>query len=301
MTGSPSITPGTPETRPEILALVFGDLPAEARAERIAALLSDPTPLDAVRAAFRGDRLVGGVFAEVQPGRAAVVWPPRLVPGEPSGTAERLLDAVSEHLTSQDVRVAYGLLEPGAERDAAGLSAAGFEPVAELLYLVSLDETFPHAPPPSPLHFEPYCEARQDRLARVVEATYEATLDCPRLNGIRRMEDVLAGYRATGTFSPRRWLLVRHAGEDVGCLLLADHAEQESWELVYMGLVPSARGRGWGGDVARHAQWLARQAGRPRLVLAVDSANGPAVRMYSKLGFHPWDRRQVYLKVFGAA
>jgi ribosomal protein S18 acetylase RimI-like enzyme len=77
---------------------------------------------------------------------------------------------------------------------------------------------------------------------------------------------------------------------------LADHPQEENWELVYMGLVPSARGNGWGREVVRHAQWLTRQAGRPRLVLAVDAANHPAVAMYTCAGFRAWGRRRVYLK-----
>ena len=37
-------------------------------------------------------------------------------------------------------------------------------------------------------------------------------------------------------------------------------------ELMYMGLVPEARGRGgWGVTIVRHAQWLVRQAGCPRV------------------------------------
>ena len=184
------------------------------------------------------------------------------------------------------------------EEDGTVLSAEGFEPLADLLYLVSPDERFPPSRPAGRLEFESYSPASHGRMARVIEATYEETLDCPRLNGVREIDDVMVGYRATGVFAPARWLLVRHQGEDVGCLLLADHPQQENWELVYMGLVPSARGNGWGNEITQYAQWLTRQAGRPRLVLAVDATNAPAIRVYSSLGFHPWDRRSVYLKIF---
>ena len=101
-----------------------------------------------------------------------------------------------------------------------------------------------------------------------------------------------------GAFAPDQWLIVRHQGRDVGCLLLADHPEPGNRELVYMGLVPAVRGHGWGSHITQHAQWLARQAGRPRLVLAVDAANGPAIRVYESLGFRAWDRKSVYLRVF---
>jgi len=136
-------------------------------------------------------------------------------------------------------------------------------------------------------------------LAHIVEATYEQSLDCPAMDGLRSIEDILDGYRATGRFDPSRWLIVEHEGRDVGCLLLTDHPMHENWELVYMGVVARDRGHGWGVEIARHAQWLTRQAGRPRLVLAVDAANGPGIEMYSAAGFQAWDRRAVYLRTFG--
>jgi mycothiol synthase len=301
MTGTPLIGPASPEHRADVLALVFRDLSTEDREQRVRALLEGTrlgtVPMEGLLAARRGGRLVGGVFSEVQAGRTAVIWPPRLLSGEPASTGRQLMVAMSESLAARRICVAHALLEAGAEADGRVLRAAGFEPLAELVYLVSGEQQFPGSLPASAVEFEPYDPANHDRLARVVEATYEGTLDCPRMNGIRQTEDVLAGYRATGVFSAARWLLVRHLGGDVGCLILADHPEHENWELVYMGLVPAARGNGWGKDITRRAQWLTRQAGRPRLVLAVDAANRPAMRMYSGLGFHPWDRRSVYLKV----
>jgi ribosomal protein S18 acetylase RimI-like enzyme len=302
MNDPPLIGPVLPEARREVLSLVFRHLLPEERDQRVAALLAGvgpgTVPMDGLIEARRGGRLVGGAFSEVQVGRAAIVWPPRLVCGEPRTTAGRLLDVMSGHLAAQGVRVAYALLDPGMEDDGPRLAEAGFEPIAELLYLVSPAERFPNSPPATPLEFESYADAKHERLARVVEATYQGTRDCPRLDGVRHVDDILAGYRATGVFCPGRWLLARHQGEDVGCLLLADHPEQDNWELVYMGLVPGARGNGWGKDITRHAQWLTRRAGRPRLVLAVDAANAPAIRVYSMLGFHAWDRRSVYLRVF---
>jgi mycothiol synthase len=300
-----AISPVPPQRWAEALALVFRDLVAEERAQRVEAVLaagrSGGVPMDGLLQAQRGDVLAGALFLEIQPGRTALVWPPRLVPQEPAATARQLLAAASEWLAAEGICVAYAMLEPDARRDDGPLlEQAGFEPASELVYLASMKEHFPRTCPPGPLEYEPYCPENHDRLARLVEATYEGTLDCPRLNGIRRIDDVLAGYRATGVFDPSRWLLVRHRGEDVGCLLLADHPQAQNWELVYMGLVPSARGNGWGVQVARRAQWLAGRAGRERLVLAVDAANAPAIRVYSLAGFHAWDRRHVFLKVLRA-
>ena len=86
----------------------------------------------------------------------------------------------------------------------------------------------------------------------------------------------------------------------MGCLIVTDHPEHGSCELVYMGVAAPWRGHGWGKDIARFAQWLTASTPRPRLVLAVDAANAPAIAMYESVGFHAWDRRTVYGKVFGS-
>ena len=82
---------------------------------------------------------------------------------------------------------------------------------------------------------------------------------------------------------------------DVGCLLLADHPSQDQLELVYMGLVPSARGRGWGESSFAKLCRVARNCGRARVVLAVDSANWPALAMYRRAGFAEFERRTVMI------
>src|SRR5208283_2518855 len=117
------------------------------------------------------------------------------------------------------------------------------------------------------------------------------------VNGVRGVDDVLSGYRATGYFDPQRWFIIHHQDEDVGCLILTDYPEHSTWELIYIGLLSAARGRGWGVGSVRHAQWLCRQAQRKRLIAAVDAANEPALRMYAAAGFQSWDRTSVYIRV----
>ncbi len=247
--------------------------------------------------AFRAEKLTGAVVVQTQPGRTAVVWPPRLLPEEPQDTAGQLLQAGMAPLPQLGMRMVQAVLPTDAGADAESLVAAGFRHVADLLYLVSLPNQFPASPPSPNLQFRPYSPALHAWFAELVDATYEKTLDCPAVNGIRRIEDVLDGYRATGHFDPQRWFTVCHQGETVGCLILTDYPEHATWELIYMALLPASRGRGWGTGIVRYAQWLCWQAGRKRLVLAVDADNVPALRMYAAAGFQAWDRRSVYVRV----
>ena len=294
------IAPVAPRQRAAALALMLQPLEPHVRSAHAEQLLlqgvRDENMFEGLLIAERGGQIVGAVWAQLQSGATAFLRAPQLVPGESLQTGERLLAAVLELLQCRKVRIVQALVELDTSEEARWLRLAGLTHLADLLYLVSLDRTFPSDPPGGMLEFEPYQETEREGLGNLIQRTYLETLDCPQLGGVRDIGDVLDGYRATGSFDPARWLFVRHNGQDVGCLLLAAHPDVPQWELVYLGLVPEARGRGWGIEITRHAQWLARLADQPRLVLAVDALNAPAIAMYAAAGFVAWDRRSVYLR-----
>ncbi len=75
---------------------------------------------------------------------------------------------------------------------------------------------------------------------------------CAFVQGLRSIDDVLAGYKAVGVYDPSRWFLVCAIDQnppgrrDLGCLLLTEHSAEKNWELIYFGVVPEARGSGLG-------------------------------------------------------
>ena len=248
-----------------------------------------------------GERLCGVIWVQVLAGKTATVWNPVVDAGrapDAESCAQRLIDAAAEFVASRPVRVAQALLNDSSEAMASYFQAAEFEHVADLQYVVSM--IFPHTDPAAETatQFEPWGADNQPEFEATIAATYEETMDCPVLNGVRAMDDVLAGYRATGQHDAALWNLVRSGKEIVGCLLCADHPQTDQLELVYMGIVPAARGRRLGLLVARYAQWLAHQRGRKRVVLAVDAENEPALAMYRAAGFVPWEKRAVLLRIF---
>lgn len=246
--------------------------------------------------ALRGGRTVAAVLAALQPGRIALAWPPRWLPEEGESTGLALLKESLSRLQQCGVQIVQAFPDAPSHDDQRLLVEAGFEYVADLLYLACTE--FPSSQPRLDLKLEPYSPANHLRLLALLEQTYQGTLDCPRLNGVRRAEDVLASYRFSGQFDPARWFVASDAGEDLGCLLLGDHPANEQWELIYVGLTPAARGRGFGRQLVRQAQWLTRRSGRARLVLSVDAGNGPALGLYASEGFVAWDRRAIYLRIF---
>jgi ribosomal protein S18 acetylase RimI-like enzyme len=298
------IRPAPVESRSRALQLVFRDqLPAlrhRQTAQTLDELRSRPAAGDGLLTAWTGELLAGAVLIQLQPGRVGSLWPPQVATDQVAGfntLARRLLRAAIDLAVRADSRIIQALLPTDSGHDARRLRAAGFEHVSDLLYLVSDPNGFPSTHPDDALEYVQFSSDIADDFAAIVERTYSGTQDCPRLNGVRPIHEVLEGYRAVGRFDPMLWQLVRHQRNEIGCLLLAEHAPHNMWEIVYMGIVPEARGQGFGLAVTRHAQWLASKGGAERLVLAVDAANEPAIKGYAAAGFTTWDRRSVFLKV----
>lgn len=307
MARKPAFTIAAPMTASALgdaLALLFsrfeGQQATEYQTIYEAAIQEGTVRPEWVLEAREAGHLLGAALYQLQPGRTALVWPPRLAREAPPSAAEHLMAELIRRLQLAEVRLANTLLNPVQPEEHRLLATWQFAYIADLIYLVSFQQDFPFSKPVADLEYEAYDCVNHSRLARVVLATYEGSLDCPALDGVRDIEDVLAGYRGTGTFQPDHWAIVRHQGQDVGCVLVADHPREDCCELVYMGVTAAARGRGWGRQLVRWAQWQTRQAGRCRLVAAVDAANHPALDVYASLGFSAWDRRQCYARVFSA-
>lgn len=134
-------------------------------------------------------------------------------------------------------------------------------------------------------------------LIRALERSYEGTLDCPELCGMRSMTDVLESHRSTGDFDPSRWWLMLKDGDPVGCCLLTHCPPSESVELVYLGLGPEVQGRGLGKRLLAHALGSLRIKDTVHEVTcAVDRRNTPASNVYMSLGFQRFDARVGYVR-----
>jgi ribosomal protein S18 acetylase RimI-like enzyme len=300
---APQIGIVDPPFRTHALELAFRDMPPDDRRRHIAEIEADVpppgiAPLDGLWGAMRNGRLVGAMFSQVTSGKIAMVRLPQLVEGESQATASRLFSATWNFLVQQQVVLAQALLSSTGAEEAALLRLGRLHYLADLLYLVSPKNTFSNTIPIEQLEFKPYCTTSHAQWIEVITATHVESLDCSELKDPRPPDDMLAGYRDAGAFDPNLWLIARYKQQPVGCLLLADHPRHDTMELLYLGLIPEVRGRGWGKQLVRHAQWLTRRAGRRQLVTAVDSANLPAVQTYTAMDFQAWQRRRLYIKRF---
>ena len=252
--------------------------------------------LDGLRVVLDGERLVASCWANVYPGRIAQLSPPWLEPGYPLEVCDRLLTASLDHVRNLDARLAQVSLPLDSAPQQEALSRVDFHHLAELAYLACDRAQFPQTLPESPLEFVPVASEHFEQLVEALQASYQDTLDCPGLAGLRSPEEVLDGYRQLCHGETADWYLVHHDQAIVGCLLLSSDLLGRQSELVYLGLVPAARGRGWGHALVRQAQWQARSAGMLTLSVAVDCANTPGVKIYERAGFAGWERRLAWIR-----
>ena len=297
------IVPATGERLSSALQLLFAAWPDDARAERIAEIPQEIEdgefdPRHLLLAEIDGQP-VGAQLTIVRDNDVGMVWPPvvddvRLqhMSGPASEVIEdALLTEAARQLDAVGVWIGQSLLEPNQSRDQAALVRNGFARLTELRFFerpLNDGSKWPKKSQRTSLSYEPYRRSR-NRIAfvNVLEETYRGTLDCPELNGIRDGQQSLKNHEAAGSFKPDMWRLYRREGIDSGILLMVDRRDEDAWEVLYVGVIESARGRGVGRAMLLDALDAARHSGVDRLLIVADVRNVPAVSLYESLGFQP--------------
>ncbi len=223
-----------------------------------------------------------------------------------SGDRERIdelaavLDAGLEH-APRGAEIAQSIINLSDEGPRDALLGSSFINAGTLAYMRR--PVMPVPSPPSPdsgwpagITVERVNPHDDSDLGRALDQSYEQTLDCPELCGLRKTSDVISSHRATGEWDPSLWWLVRDQGEPVGAALFSPCPAQQHSELVYMGLAPAARGRGIARrllDLGLHTT-LSRHA--DPITCAVDERNVPAQKLYERAGFRVFERRLAFVR-----
>jgi ribosomal protein S18 acetylase RimI-like enzyme len=298
------VEPAQPEEVAAAFRLIFQHLAARERELRVANAVAlvrsrelDPEGVVVVRGT---PGLRGAMVSLPVAGASGLVWPPRAVAGgDEQDIEDRLVAHSCAWLRQRGARLAQTLL-PAIELPlAAPLTRNGFCHTTRLWYM--------HhdlaAPPPMStanvrLTHEPYASCDPHLFHETLLRTYEGTLDCPEVTGVRDIDEIIQGHRAQGVHDPNRWWLTFREGRPAGVLLLAQMTEWPGWDLSYVGVVPEARGQGVGRELTLKALYEARAEGAAQLTLAVDQRNQPAWHLYRSLGFREYDQREVLLAIW---
>ena len=114
----------------------------------------------------------------------------------------------------------------------------GFRPVTRLFYYEHLlNMAFP-LQAANLLKLITYTGHNKDLFHATLLRTYEASLDCPELNGVRTIEEIIAGHMAQGNYRPERWWLALAQNRPVAVALVTEVADLGAWDLSYLGVVP---------------------------------------------------------------
>jgi ribosomal protein S18 acetylase RimI-like enzyme len=251
-----------------------------------------------VQAYDAAGRVAGMCLWVPSPGRTAMLFGTNLKE-HPSaaGATGACVAAALEDARAADTVLVQAMLEPS---DAAGRDAyeqAGLWRLALLQYMERRPPMMvPTVTLPAGVQLEAYSAATHEAFKRTIQESYVDTLDCPALSGLRDMEDVLAGHKAVGTFDPQLWSLVLEHNRPLGVMLLADATSRNALELVYLGLIPAARGRGLGRALMNRVLAIAARRGFAVASLAVDAANMPAVKLYRRCGYTRVGERVAMIK-----
>lgn len=241
-------------------------------------------------AAMVNERLLWSVLPIYNPGRTMLLLGAGGAPATGAGMVQQVRQAIEtlcqSAASSRGIQLAQVLLDPGDRATIDLYEPAGFRRMAELIYLHRAMRRSPPAPAPAPpsITLQSYTAQNHARFAAGILASYVDSQDCPALNGIRDINDVIAGHQASGEFDPADWLLVSHRGEPAGVLLLNRSGQIGGMELVYLGLAPAVRRAGlgqWLMSIALHRVWQHKLSS---LTLAVDAGNVPALRLYLRFG-----------------
>lgn len=294
---------------PHVVPLVCHHLPPERRTvaacEIAAQLERGELSADSLRVVRGPDGIRGAMLHLCLPGHSGVVWPPWAGPGPDRGAVEDLLvqDAL-QLLRSRGVTVCAAELASETFSASSGpLLRQGFRHVTRLREL-ALDLHFGvparlAVKPPTDLQFLPYGEADPQQFLATLEETYRDSLDFPEVNEVRTAQDALESYRNNGRADPRLWWLGMQGGRPVG-VVIVDLARKPEGNLLYLGVVPSARGQGLGRALLAHAARQSLAAGASSLTLAVDARNAPALRLYRRAGFRSVGQWEVLLAILRA-
>lgn len=259
--------------------------------------------------AFRDDQLHGAALIAASPGRAGLaLYGNRTAFHGPGNAATATMAALANaRRTSLDqgLVLIQSMCDAGDSVTREGLEASGFAFLTTLHYLVLMldteHEALTRSPKESPgmlkqgYSWVGYRDSLESQFRDALEQSYEASLDCPELTGLRDSRDVLLTHRARTNFDPSLWYLLRRDDATAGVLLLNRVGPPLGIEIVYIGVPRRFRGQGISDALLRQAITAASRLGARFITLAVDCRNDFARRMYARWNYRETLKRDAFI------
>lgn len=249
---------------------------------------------------LRGARPCLACILLPSPGQCGTAMLSPVIPARDRAAMAQALRALLDEARLAGLCMVQAIYEQDCGLDAT-LTDAGFQSLARLTYMeCDVPSATPRKSSPD-VAWLTYNADTHAQFAAVIEASYEGSLDCPGLTGVREIEAIIEAHKAAGVFQPKTWLLLLQNGQPAGVLLLNAVAYRLALEVVYMGIIPTFRGQGLGRMLIARAVAEARHRNIETLMLAVDDANTPARRIYESVGFTATTQRDAWIHVLSRA
>jgi ribosomal protein S18 acetylase RimI-like enzyme len=286
-----------------------------------AAIAIQQSDADSITACDMASIVHAGLLKDVLPNQTPAeitqIAPAQTAPTQTREVLQQLSLALDRELETRGSRFLQWATDVSQTLDDSivlACDALGFQSIGTLDYLSVSVPTSKESPlvinDDDQLRFQQidWSAGEFQRFVDLVETTYSQTLDCPQMSAYRTAAQTLCGYQSSNSFDSKLWFTALDDRETpIGCVILANHQPGPSTdraaspiiEIVYMGLVPEARGTGRGKTLVQHAFAAARSAGADRIILAVDQNNAPARAIYDLAGFEPMLSETVWAKLIG--
>lgn len=253
-----------------------------------------------VLVAREGNELLGAIACTPLAAAGGLIWPPQVRDQRRQRFLEdQLVQQASSWLRQRGAKLAQALLAPEEAPLGEPLVRNGFKHVTKLWYMRHDMEIPPQLlAHKEHLSYQTFAECDPRLFEQTLLRSYDNTLDCPEVNGVRTIAEIIEGHRHQGVHDPARWWLGFAAGRPVGVLVTTAMPEVDGWDLAYLGVVADARGRGIGRELTLKALLEAKEAEVRQLTLSVDARNRPAWNLYRAAGFQPFDQRDVFLAIW---
>jgi len=244
---------------------------------------------------FHASQLRSAAVLTILPGDAGIIsLSTESAISPPPDAIQGLISQAQSFGCSEGLQI-LEILMPRGHGFGGSLSVAGFVHLTDLLYLARERE----AGPVGPLGNCDYSWVSKTSengglFLEAIAQSYIQTLDCPELTTFRTPAQALAGHEAVGIHDPNLWWVAIRRDQPVGVLLLSRLTNEPALELVYMGVVHSARRTGVGGELLGRCV-LQATMDCASLLLAVDQRNQPALQLYLRWGFRAIGAREAWI------
>ncbi|MCA9004394.1 MAG: GNAT family N-acetyltransferase [Planctomycetaceae bacterium] len=284
-----TVSLASPEEWPEASALIFTDAEAADQDLQIREFLdsikADQNGHKQLLVAREKGELLGVGVLIFTDAATAFIWPPFTARTD---CAAALLQEMAARIDQSEVSIGQALLEPGQLNLRRLLTQNGFPHLTNLLFMRHplTDVRNQGLLESEQIQCVPFDEqTNRNRFLALLDLSHQFSFDCPALNHCRTAEESLESHRSSGDSDQQHWYLFQRENNDLGVLLLSEHRSENLWEVVYMGVAPEHRGKGYGAAFIEFGLQQALAHHQSALMLAVDHKNSYAIKIYEKSGF----------------